>query len=167
MNYQKLTEWIATHTEYDESWQVADAAIWFVATQEAEALIEENTVKGWAQILKAGIGPVDRAYVCNWLDEEQRQRAGAEESKEEYVSLESHLRLHFGLPAEDVLVLKGGKVIVPIEGEEPDLRAIAADLREKGMRCNCGLDRWEPERNTGHSWVCRIHKAASDPNRRF
>ena len=31
---------------------------------------------------------------------------------------------------------------------------------EKTMRCNCDLDNWEPERDTGHSWVCRIHKAA-------
>jgi hypothetical protein len=30
----------------------------------------------------------------------------------------------------------------------------------KSMRCNCDLDNWEPERTTGHSWVCRIHKAA-------
>ena len=28
------------------------------------------------------------------------------------------------------------------------------------MRCNCDLDTWEPERSSGHSWVCRIHKAA-------
>jgi hypothetical protein len=31
---------------------------------------------------------------------------------------------------------------------------------EKTMRCNCDLDRWEPERDTWHSWVCRIHKRA-------
>lgn len=29
----------------------------------------------------------------------------------------------------------------------------------KTMQCNCDLDRWEPERTTGHSHVCRIHKA--------
>jgi hypothetical protein len=28
------------------------------------------------------------------------------------------------------------------------------------MQCNCDLDNWEPERSTGHSHVCRIHKAA-------
>ena len=28
------------------------------------------------------------------------------------------------------------------------------------LRCNCDLDNWEPEPSTGHSWVCRIHKAA-------
>lgn len=39
-----------------------------------------------------------------------------------------------------------------------DMRERAKELR-KTMRCNCDLDRWEPERSTGHSWVCRIHKA--------
>lgn len=39
-----------------------------------------------------------------------------------------------------------------------DLRERAAELA-KTMRCNCDLDNWEPERSTGHSWVCRIHKA--------
>jgi len=40
------------------------------------------------------------------------------------------------------------------------LRDHANDLRAEGMCCNCDLDKWEPERDTGHSWVCRIHKAA-------
>jgi hypothetical protein len=39
-------------------------------------------------------------------------------------------------------------------------REIAKELRANGMRCNCDLDNWEPERITGHSWVCRIHKEA-------
>lgn len=30
------------------------------------------------------------------------------------------------------------------------------------MQCNCDLDNWQPEASTGHSWVCRIHKAAVD-----
>ena len=30
---------------------------------------------------------------------------------------------------------------------------------EETMQCNCDLDNWEPERTTGHSWVCQIHKA--------
>lgn len=38
-------------------------------------------------------------------------------------------------------------------------RARAKEL-SKTMRCNCDLDNWEPELSTGHSWVCRIHKAA-------
>jgi hypothetical protein len=35
----------------------------------------------------------------------------------------------------------------------------------KTMQCNCDLDNWQPELNTGHSWVCRIHKAAMSRNR--
>ena len=38
--------------------------------------------------------------------------------------------------------------------------AKAAALMAEGMQCNCDLDNWEPERSTGHSRVCRIHKAA-------
>ena len=36
---------------------------------------------------------------------------------------------------------------------------LSKELR-KTMQCNCDLDNWEPERSTGHSHVCRIHKAA-------
>ncbi len=31
---------------------------------------------------------------------------------------------------------------------------------EQQFQCNCDLDNWESERDTGHSWVCRIHKKA-------
>lgn len=31
---------------------------------------------------------------------------------------------------------------------------------ESEMQCNCNLDCWIPEKDTGHSWVCRIHKKA-------
>jgi hypothetical protein len=31
---------------------------------------------------------------------------------------------------------------------------------EDRMQCNCDLDNWQPERSTGHSCVCRIHKTA-------
>ncbi len=41
----------------------------------------------------------------------------------------------------------------------PDLKAIVKELK-KILQCNCDLDAWEPERDTGHSWVCRIHKQA-------
>lgn len=41
-----------------------------------------------------------------------------------------------------------------------DLKTIAAEVKNEGMRCNCDLDNWEPERSTGHSHVCRIHKRA-------
>ena len=40
-----------------------------------------------------------------------------------------------------------------------ELKEIAKDIK-KNMQCNCDLDNWDPERSTGHSWVCRIHKAA-------
>jgi len=43
----------------------------------------------------------------------------------------------------------------------PTPRERAAALRASGMRCNCDLDNWEPERSTGHSHVCRIHNAAT------
>ena len=46
------------------------------------------------------------------------------------------------------------------EETRQQLRAAAARLKEGGMRCNCDLDNWQPENTTGHSWVCRIHKAA-------
>jgi hypothetical protein len=46
--------------------------------------------------------------------------------------------------------------------DQINLREIAKQLRADGMRCNCDLDNWEPERSTGHSWVCRIHKKAID-----
>ena len=44
---------------------------------------------------------------------------------------------------------------------EQGLKGIVAEL-SKTMQCNCDLDKWEPERSTGHSWVCRIHKRAWD-----
>lgn len=34
------------------------------------------------------------------------------------------------------------------------------DEKAKEIRCNCDLDNWQPDTRTGHSWVCRIHKAA-------
>ena len=39
------------------------------------------------------------------------------------------------------------------------LREIAQELRGE-MQCNCDLDSWQPEADTGHSCVCRIHKRA-------
>jgi len=45
--------------------------------------------------------------------------------------------------------------------DKQNLREIAREL-EKTMRCNCDLDNWQPETDTGHSWVCRIHKAAKE-----
>lgn len=50
------------------------------------------------------------------------------------------------------------KHTIPVE--QKTARDYAQELKEQGMRCNCDLDNWEPARTTGHSWVCRIHKAA-------
>ena len=44
--------------------------------------------------------------------------------------------------------------------DEKSPREIANQLKADGMRCNCDLDNWQPEKSTGHSWVCRIHKEA-------
>jgi len=44
--------------------------------------------------------------------------------------------------------------------EAKNLLGIAKDLKSGGMRCNCDLDNWEPEKTTGHSHVCRIHRKA-------
>jgi hypothetical protein len=48
----------------------------------------------------------------------------------------------------------------------PTPRSIAKRLRAGGMVCNCDLDNWQPEPITGHSHVCRIHKAAMQEYRR-
>ena len=39
------------------------------------------------------------------------------------------------------------------------MKATVKEL-ESRLQCNCDLDKWEPERSTGHSFVCRIHKIA-------
>jgi hypothetical protein len=39
------------------------------------------------------------------------------------------------------------------------LNEIVKEIAEN-TQCNCDLDNWQPERNTGHSWVCTIHKKA-------
>lgn len=47
--------------------------------------------------------------------------------------------------------------------QKPDpktLRDHVKDIEAERTGCNCDLDRWEPERSTGHSRVCRIHKEA-------
>jgi len=43
--------------------------------------------------------------------------------------------------------------------EKKTKREYAKEL-EGTMRCYCDLDKWQPERDTRHSWVCPIHKAA-------
>ena len=37
---------------------------------------------------------------------------------------------------------------------------IARGLRGDGMKCACDLDKWEPERSTGHTLECPIHNKA-------
>jgi hypothetical protein len=43
--------------------------------------------------------------------------------------------------------------------EKKTIEQIVKELEET-MFCNCDLDNWEPTKTTGHSWVCRIHRAA-------
>jgi len=38
------------------------------------------------------------------------------------------------------------------------LKRIVADVLRKKHGCNCDLDKWEPNDDTGHSSVCRIDK---------
>ena len=40
------------------------------------------------------------------------------------------------------------------------LKETAQTLRDEGMRCFCDLDNWQPERDTGHSFVCPINEKA-------
>lgn len=47
-----------------------------------------------------------------------------------------------------------------------ELKEIVAKL-EKTMQCNCDLDNWQPEADTGHSWVCRIHHLAKVQSERI
>ena len=49
-------------------------------------------------------------------------------------------------------------------GEKVNLKDIVIEI-ETRTKCNCDLDNWEPEKTTGHSWVCRIHKQAIELRR--
>lgn len=40
------------------------------------------------------------------------------------------------------------------------LKEIVAELRGNGMGCNCDLDNWQPNTDSGHSWVCRLDEEA-------
>jgi hypothetical protein len=42
------------------------------------------------------------------------------------------------------------------------LKQIVDQIRLEGKQCNCDLDNYEPEQDTGHSFVCRIHKIAKE-----
>jgi len=42
-----------------------------------------------------------------------------------------------------------------------DLKEIVAGIEAEGnIQCNCDLDQWQPEKSSGHTWTCRIHKLA-------
>lgn len=42
------------------------------------------------------------------------------------------------------------------------LREIVKQVKKEGKRCNCDLDNWQPQIDSGHSWVCRIDKIARE-----
>lgn len=48
--------------------------------------------------------------------------------------------------------------------EKKTPRELAKEMAPQ-MQCNCDLDSWQPEPSTGHSHVCRIHKAAMTASR--
>ena len=56
----------------------------------------------------------------------------------------------------------GGRDEAPIAGRDGGVKTLKEIVRqiESSVPCKCDLDRWEPEKSTGHSWVCPIHKAA-------
>ena len=60
-------------------------------------------------------------------------------------------------PTPQIAEMSDAKPLAQSFGSAKD---IAASLESK-MGCNCDLDNWQPEKSTGHSWVCRIHKAAT------
>ena len=39
------------------------------------------------------------------------------------------------------------------------LKEIVKEL-ETALQCTCDFDNWQPERDTGHTRVCNIHKTA-------
>ena len=39
------------------------------------------------------------------------------------------------------------------------IKEIVSELEQK-MQCTCNFDKWEPTKDTGHTFVCMIHKNA-------
>jgi len=39
------------------------------------------------------------------------------------------------------------------------IKEIVAELEQK-LQCTCNFDKWEPVKDTGHTFVCLIHKNA-------
>jgi len=68
----------------------------------------------------------------------------------------SALRSMYSL-AERTLIVN--RIKQDAEADKMMAAAIAEQLCAAGLQCNCDLDNWEPEELTGHSHVCRIHKA--------
>ena len=44
--------------------------------------------------------------------------------------------------------------------ERKTIKEYVEELKAEGIRCACDLDNWEPERGSGHSRVCPLHKIA-------
>lgn len=44
--------------------------------------------------------------------------------------------------------------------KKANIRKIVKELERNKMQCNCDLDKWKSEVNTGHTLVCRIHYEA-------
>ena len=44
---------------------------------------------------------------------------------------------------------------------KPKLKEIVKEVEGK-LQCNCDLDSWQPELDTGHSQVCQIHMVAKE-----
>lgn len=47
---------------------------------------------------------------------------------------------------------------MPIPKISPEQKAAVLASAEESYRCTCDFDKWAPEKDTGHCWVCRIHK---------
>jgi hypothetical protein len=75
-------------------------------------------------------------------------------------------RAYLDLLRSTVEQKEGEKRSPTINRPELTPREKAKHHEESGMRCNCDLDKWQPTALTGHSHVCRIHKAATTPEKR-
>lgn len=67
---------------------------------------------------------------------------------------------------EELLLPKTNPLKEARATKKPDMAQIVAEIKLT-TRCNCDLDKWEPDPATGHSFVCRIHKQAVATYRRL
>jgi len=88
---------------------------------------------------------------ANWNKIHEMAQALRERQKRKPIGVNASMDSPAAQEADDAIIPEDNT-------EASDQRAIAAELY-KTMQCNCDLDKWEPERDTGHSRVCRIHKA--------